>query len=454
MHPTSPATTVFDSLLFRDAFGTPRMREVFSDHALIGRYVEVEIALAKAEATCGVIPAEAAKIIARKADASTLDFDLLRQETDNVGYPILPLVHQLTKQCGDAGRFVHWGATTQDIMDTAVALQLRDALKLIEDDISALRHTLADLSRRYRDTPMAGRTHLQHALPVTFGYKTAIWLAMFDRHSERLEQLKPRVLVGQFAGAAGTLASLGGNGFAVQEALCKELGLGVPVSTWHVARDGFAEAVNFLALVTGSLGKIALDIMIMASTEFAEVYEPFVKGRGASSTMPQKRNPISSELMLAASKAVRQHAGLMLDATIHDFERATGPWHAEWIAIPESFILTAGALHQAKFALGGLIVDDKQMAKNLDMSRGLIVAEAVMMGLAPQLGRQEAHDVVYDACRHANEAHVSLQDALLADARITSRIDRPTIERLTSPANYLGLAPQMVDRVIESIERD
>jgi 3-carboxy-cis,cis-muconate cycloisomerase len=451
--PFAPATTVLDSVLFRDAFGTPAMRQVFSDRALIGGYVEVEIALAKAEAKCGVIPVDAAEAIAKLADASTLDFDLLREETDNVGYPILPLVHQLARQCGEAGRYVHWGATTQDIMDTAVVLQLREGLSLVEQDISALRRILAELSRRHRDTPMAGRTHLQQALPITFGYKTSIWLAMFDRHAERLQQLKPRVLVGQFAGAAGTLASLGDEGFEVQQALCEELGLGVPVSTWHVARDGFAEAVNFLALVTGSLGKIALDIMIMASTEFAEAYEPFVKGRGASSTMPQKRNPISSELMLAAAKAVRQHAGLMLDAMIQDFERATGPWHAEWIAVPESFVLTAGALHQAKFALGGLIVDEAQMAKNLDISRGLIVAEAVMMGLAPQLGRQEAHDVVYDACRRANEASISLQEALLSDPRVTARIDRATIERLTSPRNYLGLAPQMVDRVLASAPR-
>jgi 3-carboxy-cis,cis-muconate cycloisomerase len=324
-----PSTTVLDSILFRDAFGTPAMREVFSDFRLISRYAEVEIALAKAEARCGVIPAEAAEAISARTDVSALDFDLLRRETDNVGYPILPLVHQIARQCGEAGRFVHWGATTQDIMDTTLVLQLRDALKIIEDDIAALRGILADLSTRHRDTPMAGRTHLQQALPVTFGYKTAIWLAMFDRHAERLSQLKPRVLVGQFAGAAGTLASLGNKGFEVQKALCEELGLGVPVATWHVARDGLAETVNFLALVTGSLGKIALDIMIMASTEFAEVYEPFVKGRGASSTMPQKRNPISSELMLAAAKAVRQHAGLMADAMVQDFERATGPWHAE-----------------------------------------------------------------------------------------------------------------------------
>jgi 3-carboxy-cis,cis-muconate cycloisomerase len=449
--PTS--TTVLDSILFRDAFGTAAMREVFSDFSLVSRYAEVEIALAKAEARCGVIPADAADEIAKRTDVSALDFDLLRQETDIVGYPILPLVHQMVKQCGDAGRYVHWGATTQDIMDTAVILQVRAGLEIIEADIAALRGILAGLSKRYRDTPMAGRTHLQQALPVTFGYKTAIWLAMFDRHAERLAQLKPRVLVGQFAGAAGTLASLGDKGFEVQKALCEELGLGVPVSTWHVARDGLAEAINFLAVVTGSLGKIALDIMMMASTEFGEVYEPFVKGRGASSTMPQKRNPISSELMLAAAKGVRQHAGLMLDAMVQDFERATGPWHAEWMAIPESFVLTAGSLHQAKFALGGLIVDEKKMAENLDISRGLIVAEAVMMGLAPDLGRQEAHDVVYDACRVANEKGMTLSDALSADPRVSARIDRATIDRLTSPRNYLGLAPQMVDRVIASTGR-
>ncbi|MHC2332529.1 class-II fumarase/aspartase family protein [Bradyrhizobium sp. USDA 4454] len=454
MRATVPtATTVLDSILFRDAFGTPAMREIFSDYSLISRYAEVEIALAKAEARCGVIPSDAAKAIAERTDVAALDFDLLRQETDIVGYPILPLVHQMAKQCGEAGRYVHWGATTQDIMDSAVILQVRDGLEIIEQDISELRKILADLSKRHRDTPMAGRTHLQQALPVTFGYKCAIWLAMFDRHAERLAQLKPRVLVGQFAGAAGTLASLGSKGLEVQQALCEELGLGVPVSTWHVARDGLAEVVNFFALVTGSLGKIALDIMIMASTEFAELYEPFVKGRGASSTMPQKRNPISSELMLAAAKGVRQHAGLMLDATIQDFERATGPWHAEWMAIPESFVLTAGAMHQAKFALGGLIVDEARMATNLDISRGLIVAEAVMMGLAPQLGRQDAHDVVYDACRRANEQHVSLADALAADPRISSRIDRATIERLTSPRNYLGLAPEMVDLVLASVAR-
>ena len=444
------ATTVVDSVLFRDAFGTSQMRDIFDDRALLSRYVETEVALARAEARCGVIPAEAAREIAVHANVDALDLELLRHETELVGYPILPLVQQLATLCGEAGRYVHWGATTQDIMDTAVVLQVRAALALIESELTVLRDILADLAHRYRDTPMAGRTHLQHALPVTFGYKVAVWLTMFDRHAERIQQLRPRVSTGQFGGAAGTLASLGDRGLDVQHALMDELGLEMPSATWHVARDGFAETVNFLALLTGSLGKIALDVMLMASTEIAEVYEPFVKGRGASSTMPQKRNPISSELMLAAAKAVRLHAGLMLDAMVQDFERATGPWHAEWIAIPESFVLTAGALHQATFMLGGLIVDERRMLRNLNMSNGLIVAEAVMMGLAPHIGRQQAHDVVYAACRIVNEQGGTLASVLSAMPQVSERLDQPLIERLTDPVNYLGLAPQMVDRVLSS----
>lgn len=446
--PSFTSSTAIDSLLFRDAFGTSAMRAIFADSALVSRYIEVEVALARAQGRCGVIPAEAAHEIAQRCNLEALDFELLRKETDIVGYPILPLVHQLVKQCGDAGRYIHWGATTQDIMDTATVLQVRDALDLVDADIAALRTILADLAERHRDTPMAGRTHLQHALPITFGYKAAIWLAMFDRHAQRLKELRPRVLVGQFAGAAGTLASLSGRGLEVQQLLMEELGLGVPATTWHVARDGLAEAVNFLALVTGSLGKIAYDVMLLSSTEFGEVFEPFVTGRGASSTMPQKRNAISSELMLAASKAVRQHAGLMLDAMVQDLERATGPWHAEWVALPESFVLSAGALHQARFMLGGLIVDPERMARNLDMTDGLIVAEAVMMGLAPHTGRQQAHDIVYAACRSVNAEGGTLADALARLPEVTAHFDRAALQRLTDPRNYLGEAPQMVDRAL------
>ena len=437
--------SVLESTLFKDMFGTAAMRAVFDDAATVRRYVETEVALARVQGRLGVIPAEAARAIEARADASALDMALLREETEIVGYPILPLVHQLSRQCGAEGEYLHWGATTQDIMDTATVLQVREALELVDADLEALDAILDSLAAQYRDTPMAGRTHLQHALPITFGYKAAVWLLMLRRHRERLAQLRPRVLIGQFGGAAGTLASLGDQGLAVHGALMRELGLGAAPVTWHVARDGLAETVQFLALVCGSLGKIAVDIMLMMTNELGEAFEPFVKGRGASSTMPQKRNPISCELMWAASKTVRQHAGLALDAMLQDFERATGPWHIEWSAVPEAFVLTAGSLRQARFMLGGLEVDAPRMARNLDLSGGLIVAEAVMMGLAPHIGRQTAHDVVYDACRAAATSRRRLADVLREDARVAQRLGADQIERLCDPAHYLGAAPQMVD---------
>ncbi len=263
-------------------------------------------------------------------------------------------MHQLATLSGEAGRYVHWGATTQDIMDTAVVLQVRDGARSDRRRPRRARGASSPPWRgRYRDTPMAGRTHLQQALPITFGYKAAIWLGCSTAIAQRLAQLRPRVLVGQFGGAAGTLASLGDEGIAVQGGAAAELGLAAPATTWHVARDGLAEAVSFLGLLGGSLGKIATDIMLMARPSSRRSSEPFVTGRGASSTMPQKRNPISSELILAAAKAVRQHAGLMLDAMVQDLERATGPWQAEWLALPESLRARPRALDQAQLHARG-----------------------------------------------------------------------------------------------------
>ena len=444
-------STVFDSALFRDMFGTVELRAIFGDEALVGCYIEAEVALARAQARMGVIPKEAAVAIEAASKGIKLDFDKLKQETDIVGYPILPLVHQLAAAAGEAGRYVHWGATTQDIMDTANVLQVRSALTIVERDLKELHDILVTMAKRYRDTPMAGRTHLQQALPVTFGYKAAVWLSSIDRHIERVAQVKPRVLVGEFAGAAGTLASVGDRGLEMQQLFCEELGLGQPAITWHVARDGLAEAVTLLGLITGSLGKIASDVMMMSATEFGEVSEPFVHGRGASSTMPQKRNPISSELMLAAAKAVRQHVATMLDAMIHDFERATGPWHLERASLPESFLLTGASLANAKFMLAGLVVHEKRMRQNLGLTRGLIVAEAVMMAAAPKLGRQHAHDVVYAACREAIENDGDLADILSRVPKIVEALGGiEAIRHHCDPANYLGLSGKMVDRAIAS----
>jgi 3-carboxy-cis,cis-muconate cycloisomerase len=334
-------------------------------------------------------------------------------------------------------------------MDTGNVLQIRAALSIVERDLSELRNILADMARKYRDTPMAGRTHLQQALPVTFGYKAAVWLSSIDRHIERIEQARPRVLVGEFSGAAGTLASIGEGGLQMQKLFCEELGLNQPSITWHVARDGITEAVTLLGLITGTLGKIATDVMMMSATEFGELSEPFVPGRGASSTMPQKRNPISSELMLAAAKAVRQHVATMLDGMIHDFERATGPWHLEWVSLPESFLLTASSLANAKFMLAGLVVHDRRMRENLDLTHGLIVAEAVMMALAPKLGRQYAHEIVYEACRKAIEGGGQLADILAKMPEIVDALGGvDAIRHHCDPVNYLGLSGEMVDRVL------
>ncbi|KAK0385561.1 hypothetical protein NLU13_6740 [Sarocladium strictum] len=354
--------------------------------------------------------------------------------------------------CGPSGKFVHWGATTQDIMDTASVLQMKEGLRIVDEKLSGVIAALEKLSVEHRDTPMAGRTHLQHALPVTFGYKCAVWLSGLYRHQERLSQLTSRALLVQYGGAAGTLASLGSGeeGILVRKHLAEELGLEDPPITWHVARDGIAETINFLALVGGSLGKIALDLILMCSNELGEVAEPFVPHRGASSTMPQKRNPISSEVILAASKILRSNAGLVLDGMVSDFERASGPWHLEWVAIPESFVMAVGALHQAEFALAGLEVSKENMASNLAMSRGLIVGEAVMMRLAESIGRQAAHDVVYEACKKTIERgdKSTLLETLKESKTVVDAIAVDELTSLCEPVNYLGSSQRMVDATL------
>ena len=427
---------------------------MFDDTAYVRRCVDVEAALALAQSSLGVIPKDAGKQIASACRSVDLDYDRLSNETEIVGYPILPLVRQLSTTCGEeAGKYVHWGATTQDIQDTAMVLQMAKGLALIEEQLQTLISTLTSLASKHRDTPMAGRTHMQHALPVTFGYKCAVYLSSFQRHLERLEQLRPRCLLVQFGGAAGTLASLGSDtdiGRKVRKALAEELGLYDPSITWHTARDGVAEIINFLALIGGSLGKLAMDLIIMSSNELSEVSEPFVPHRGASSTMPQKRNPISSEVILAASKILRANASLCLDAMITDFERASGPWHLEWMAVPESFVIAVGALSQADFALSGLIVNVDKMKENLGSTRGLIVAEAVMMELASHTGRQKAHDIVYEACKETieSETEESLFRILLNKQEVVTAIPPRRLQALCEPAGYLGAAGRMVDDVL------
>jgi 3-carboxy-cis,cis-muconate cycloisomerase len=444
-----PASAL-DSAIFRDIFSTEAMRRVFSDENRVQKYLDIEAALAKVQARLGIIPKEAAEEIVKHCQAAEYDFALLKKQTERIGYPVLPVVQQLVKKCANGvGEWCHWGATTQDITDTATVLQSREALDLIEGELKAISKALAGLAKKYRDTPMAGRSNLQQAVPITFGFKAATLLSGFDRHLERLKELRPRVLVGEFGGAAGTLASLGKDGLKVQEALMKELGLGQPAIAWHTMRDSIAETGCFLGLVTGTLGKIATDVKLMMQTEVEEVYEPFAEGRGSSSTMPQKRNPISCNYIVACTSMVRQNVAALLDAMVEDHERSTGPWEIEWIAVPEIFCLASGALNQARFLMEGLEVDPARMRANLDLTRGLIVSEAVMMGLGPALGRQRAHDLVYDICRKSITAKESFLDLLAADPDIAKHMKRDELAKLVDPANYLGVAGEMIDRVLQ-----
>jgi len=443
-----PSTTI-DSAVFRDIFSTEAMRRVFSDENRIQKYLDFEAGLARAQARLGIIPKEAGEEICRHCNAAEIDFVKLKAQTERIGYPVLPVVQQLVALCRDGlGEWCHWGATTQDITDSAIVMQIREALTLVEADLNAIADALADLARKYRDTPMAGRSNLQQAVPITFGYKMATLLAAFERHKKRLAELRARVLVGEFGGAAGTLSSLGGRGLETQAELMKELKLGQPAIAWHTVRDTIAEVGCFLGLVTGTCGKIAFDVKLMMQTEVEELYEPFHEGRGSSSTMPQKRNPISSVYITALTSVVRQQVAALLDAMVEDHERSTGPWEIEWIVLPEIFCYTAGALAQTAFVLTGLQVDAKKMRANLDLTKGLIVSEAVMMGLGRYLGRQYAHDLVYDICRKVVATGRPLVDLLAENKEITKHLDRPALAKLCDPANYLGEAWAMVDRVL------
>lgn len=438
-----------DSLIFRDFYSTDEMRAIFDDAHLVQCWLDVEAALARAQARLHIIPQVAAEEITKQAKADGIDYDKLRAGTNLVGYPILPLVRQLAARCaGDAGRYVHWGATTQDIMDTGNVLQLRSALNLIEPAITQLLTALTKIAQTHRNTVMAGRTHGQHALPITFGFKVAVWIDELQRHAERFTQCRPRLLRCSFNGAAGTLASLGENGWSVHQGLAAELGLAPAAIAWHTARDSFGEFVSLCGLLTATLGKMAREVAVLQQNEFGEVEEPFVHGKGSSSTMPQKRNPILCEAVIGIAQLVRQHVPSMLSAMQPEHERAMGEWHVEWDLLPHVCQLTGAALQHSIAIFDGLVVHPEKMRQNLDLTNGQIVAEAVMMHLGQFIGRQQAHDVVYDACAKALTENRSLYSVLSAMPEITSAVSDEQLRQMLDPANYTGQTSLFIDNVI------
>ena len=439
---------MIDSALFGDLYSTAEMREVWSDRAMVQRWLDVEAALARAEARLGIIPEAAAKEISRKARVELLDLRAMREELDRARHPIMPLIRCFGRVCDpEAAEFIHWGATTQDILDTGLVLQLRSAHAIVTRDLAEIRGLLGTLARRHRDTIQAGRTHGQQALPITFGYKLAVWAAEVDRHAERLVQLGPRVFRGQLAGGAGTLASVAERGLELQALFCEDLGLAVPEIAWHTARDGMAEVVLVYALVGGTLAKVANEIIDLQRTELAEVEEPFHRGKVGSSTMPHKRNPSGCEHVVAAGRLLHATVAPALQCVVAAHERDKRSGATEQAVLPEAACLLAGMLHATRAILAGLHVYPERMRENVGRLDGLLVSEAVMLALARHIGRQQAHEVVYELCMDAVEGRVPLRRLLLEDPRVSRYLTEAEIDAALDPARYTGLAARFVDRV-------
>ncbi|MBZ9664650.1 3-carboxy-cis,cis-muconate cycloisomerase [Pseudomonas sp. LMG 31766] len=438
--------------LFDVYFTAPAIRAVFCDAGRVQGMLDFEAALARAEARVGLIPPEAVAPIAAACRAELYDFAALAQAIATAGNSAIPLVKALGKRIAatspEAERFVHLGATSQDAMDSGLVLQLRAAIDLIESDLANLGDALAAQAERHADTPLAGRTWLQQATPVTLGMKLAGVLGAITRHRQRLNELKPRLLSLQFGGASGSLAALGEQAWPVAEALAAELQLNLPEQPWHTQRDRLVEFACLLGLIAGSLGKLGRDLSLLMQTEAGEVFEPSAPGKGGSSTMPHKRNPVGAAVLIGAATRAPGLVATMFAAMPQEHERSLGLWHAEWETLPELCCLVSGALQQALLAVPGLEVDAARMRANLELTQGLVLAEAVSIALAQRIGRDAAHHLVEQCCRQAVQQGVHLRAVLGANAEVSAELSATELERLLDPAHYLGQARRWVQRAV------
>ncbi len=433
-------------------FGWEVTDQIFSDAMRIQRMLDFEAALAHAEARLNVIPKNAAGPIRDHCEARRFDLPSIGLAAARAGNLAIPLIKELTNLVArsdqEAARYVHWGATSQDAIDTGLVLQLRDAFDAIESDLQHLCETLAQMALDHRTTPLPARTWMQQAVPTVFGLKVAGWLDALTRHRARLQETRQRVLVLQFGGAAGTLASLGADGMKVAQELAKELKLGLPELPWHSHRDRIVEVGTTLALLVGTLGKIARDISLQTQTEIAEVFEPSGDGRGGSSTMPHKRNPVTCAVILSAAQQVPALASSLLSGMPQEHERGLGGWHAEWQTLPELVRRCGGALHHMLELMNGLEVDTVRMRQNLDVTQGLIFAEAVTMALGKRIGKQAAHQIMEEAAKQAIAGKKSLRESLSANPEVISRLSSTELDKLFDPLNYLGVANEFIDRTV------
>jgi 3-carboxy-cis,cis-muconate cycloisomerase len=445
------------SPLLAPMLSSAAMRVVCDDMTYLQHMLDFEASLARAEAATGVIPTGAAGPIERACDARTFDLVALAEAATKSGNIAIPLVKALTasvaKADAEAARYVHWGATSQDVIDSAAMLTLRAGVEALLSDIDRAIAGFAGLAREHRDTAMVGRTWLQHALPIPFGLKLAEYAAALDRSRTRLRRLRSDALALQFGGAAGTLAALGDHGLRVAEKLARELGLPLPDAPWHTHRDRFAEAASVLAIIAGTCGKIARDIQLMMQTDVAEAFEPSGQGRGGSSTMPHKRNPVAAATALAASTMTPNLAATMLSAQVQDHERSAGAWHAEWPTLPSLLLVTSGGLAAIVDIAEGLEVDVARMRANLDTTHGLIMAESVTFALAEKIGRSEAHHLVEAASKKAVAEKRELRDVLARDPKVTQQLDAKKLADLFEPMAYQGVSQAMIDRLLASLDK-
>jgi len=443
--------------LFDDLFSYDALEQLLSDDARIRAILRFEAALALAEARSGVIPEGAAHKIAEHCNSLKPNVREIAKQAELAGNIAIPLVKLLTETVAqhdkDASRFVHWGATSQDAIDTGFLLQARDVLSLVEKDLVRLIESLATLAERHRATPIIGRTWMQHALPTTFGCIVAGWLDAMLRHDVRLAELRPRVLALQFGGAVGTLAALREHGPAVANHLAADLQLALPSIPWHSHRDRMAELATFSGLLTGTLGKIARDISLHAQTEIGELAEPTVEGRGGSSSMPHKRNPVTCAGLIAAATRAPGLVSTVLAVMPQEFERGLGGWHAEWETLPELLRVSAGPLHHCAEMVPGLQVNSQRMRENIDSSRGLIFAEAVAVALADRMGKMPAHMLLEAASKKALAANRPLKDILLDEPNLHGHLTRPDLDSLFDLRNYLGSADEFVRNVLETARK-
>ncbi|WP_114972493.1 adenylosuccinate lyase [Rhodoferax ferrireducens] len=442
--------SVFDMQSLQHLWSTDELRAIFSEENRIQKWLDFEAALAAAQAELGIIPAAAAKEIGEQAKVANIDITQMSAEIRRIKHSLVPALKQVQARCTkENGEWLHFGATTQDVVDTGVALQLKEVHAVILRDLKAVGLELARLSAAHRDTPMVGRTHGVQALPITFGHKCAIWLDEVGRHQSRLKECEARVLVGMVAGAVGSQASLGEQAEEIERRTLTKLGLGTPAISWAPSRDRFTEYAFLLAMIGATLSKIGNELFNMQRNEFSEVEEAFSEGKLGSSTMPHKRNPTSAENLAGLCRPLRYNAALMLEGMVQESERDGIAWKMEWKALPECCLIAGAMLFQAKNLLAGLRVNAPGMAKNLDRMHGYLLSERVMLELSARVGKQTAHEWIYEASMHGITHQLSFADAMRGHSHLAELLGDDEINRLTDPAGYLGKCAAAVDRVVK-----